>query len=151
MLALLRIVSLLVFLPWYSAHAAEPVLLTKFIAGRDAEEVTSNLKAAFTSHNYTFVRVQEIESQLVPADWKARSVRIVYFCNFDKLNAALLRDSRTTQVMPCRITLIEGQSGVDLIAVNPGWVSEQWNAPELHQQCLLMKRDYLSILEEAAI
>jgi uncharacterized protein (DUF302 family) len=133
------------------AQAAEPALLTQFVPGRNLDETTEVLKQAIVAHNYTFVRQQAIDSRLVPPDWEANSVRIVYFCNFDRMNAALRRDPRTTQVMPCRITLIEGEKGVDLVAVNPAWVSEQWNAPDLQPGCLQMKQDYLAILEEAAL
>jgi len=133
------------------AQAAEPVLLTRFVPERSLDEVTATLKQAITSHNFTFVREQAIDSRLVPVDWEAKSVRIVYFCNFNTMDAALQRDLRTAQIMPCRVTLIEGKQGVELVAVNPAWVSEQWNAPDLQPHCLQLKQDYLAILEEAAL
>lgn len=133
------------------AQAAESALLTRFVSGRSLDEVTATLKQAITSHNFTFVREQAIDSRLVPVDWEAKSVRIVYFCNFNMMDAALQRDLRTAQIMPCRVTLIEGKLGVELVAVNPAWVSEQWNAPDLQPHCLRLKQDYLAILEEAAL
>lgn len=132
-------------------HAAEPALLTRFVPDRSLDETTEVLKRAIVAHNYTFVRQQAIDSRLVPQDWEAKSVRIVYFCNFDKMDAALRRDIRTTRILPCRITLIESDKGVDLVAVNPAWISEQWNAPGLQPGCLQLKEDYLAILEEAAL
>jgi Domain of unknown function DUF302 len=134
-----------------AAQAAEPALLTRFVPGRTLDEATEVLKQAIVAHNYTFVRQQAIDSRLVPPDWEAKSVRIVYFCNFDRMDAALRRDVRTARIMPCRITLIEGDRGVDLVAVNPAWTSEQWNAPDLQPGCLQLKQDYLAILEEAAL
>jgi len=134
-----------------TAHAAEPALLTQFVAGRTLDETTEVLKQAIASHNYTFVRQQAIDSRLVPVDWEVKSVRIVYFCNFDMMDAALRRDIRTARIMPCRITLIEGSKGVDLVAVNPAWISEQWNVPDLQPGCVHLKQDYLAILEEAAL
>jgi uncharacterized protein (DUF302 family) len=133
------------------AHGGEPALLTVRVAGRNLDQVTATLKQAITSHNYSFVREQAIDSRLVPADWEASSVRIVYFCNFSKMDSALKRDVRTTQIMPCRVTLIEGRDGVDLVAVNPAWVSEHWNAPDLQPHCVQLKQDYVAILEEAAL
>jgi cytochrome c oxidase cbb3-type subunit 3 len=135
----------------FGAHAAEPALLTQFVSGRNLDETTEVLKQAIASHNYTFVRQQAIDSRLVPAEWEAKSVRIVYFCNFDMMDAALRRDVRTARIMPCRITLIEGDNGVDLVAVNPAWISEQWNAPDLQPGCAHLKQDYLAILEETAL
>jgi uncharacterized protein (DUF302 family) len=133
------------------AQAAEPALLSVHIPGRSMDEVAATLKQAITAHNYTFVREQAIDSRLVPADWEARSVRIVYFCNFAKMDAALRRDVRTAQLMPCRVTLIEGERGVDLVAVNPAWVSERWDAADLQPHCVQLMRDYQAILEEAAL
>ncbi len=133
------------------AQAAEPALLTRFVPDRSLDEVSDTLKQAITSHNFTFVREQAIDSRLVPVDWEAKSVRIVYFCNFNMMDAALQRDLRTAQIMPCRVTLIEGRQGVEMVAVNPAWVSEQWNVPGLQPHCLQLKRDYLAILEEAAL
>jgi len=133
------------------AQAAELALLTRFVPGRSLDEVTATLKQAITSHNFTFVREQAIDSRLVPVDWEAKSVRIVYFCNFNMMDAALRRDLRTAQIMPCRVTLIEGRQGIEMVAVNPAWVSEQWNAPDLQPHCLRLKQDYLAILEEAAL
>jgi cytochrome c oxidase cbb3-type subunit 3 len=132
-------------------QAAEPALLTRSVPGRSLDEVTATLKQAIISHNFTFVREQAIDSRLVPVDWEAKSVRIVYFCNFNMMDAALHRDLRTAQIMPCRVTLIEGRQGIEMVAVNPAWVSEQWNAPDLQPHCLRLKQDYLAILEEAAL
>jgi cytochrome c oxidase cbb3-type subunit III len=152
MRALLKALPVLLFSFFIGlAQAAEPVLLTRFVPDRSLDEVSDTLKQAITSHNFTFVREQAIDSRLVPVDWEAKSVRIVYFCNFSMMDAALQRDLRTAQIMPCRVTLIEGRQGVEMVAVNPAWVSEQWNAPGLQPHCLQLKRDYLAILEEAAL
>jgi uncharacterized protein (DUF302 family) len=76
-------------------------------------------------------------------------VRLVYFCNFAKMDRALRLDPRATQMLPCRVTLVETPSGVDLIAVNPAWVSQ--TMPALRESCQELKRDYLEILEEASL
>jgi cytochrome c oxidase cbb3-type subunit 3 len=152
MTTLFRLLLLLMFSGLTGvSQAAEPALLTQFVEGRNLDQATEALKQAIGARNFTFVRQQAIDSRLVPVDWEAKSVRIVYFCNFDLMDAALRRSKLTTQIMPCRITLIEGDKGVNLIAVNPAWISEQWNAPDLHSGCQQLKQDYLAILEEAAL
>lgn len=150
--ALLKFLAVLTLSTFsWVAQAAEPALLSQFVEGRNIEQTTEVLKQAIASHNYVFVRQQSIDSRLVPQEWEAKSVRIIYFCNFSLMNNALSRSNLTTQIMPCRITLIEGEKGTNLVAVNPAWVSEQWNAPELHSGCQHLKQDYLTILEETAI
>lgn len=132
-----------------AAAEVEPMLLTATAQNRNLEQVTLALGQAIVNHNYTFVRAQAMDARLVPYAQEVRSVRLVYFCNFAKMDRALRLDPRATQMLPCRITLVETPNGVDLIAVNPAWVSQ--NMPGLHDECLDLKRDYLAILEEAAL
>jgi hypothetical protein len=128
---------------------AEPMILSATIQGRDMEAAIAALNQAIVNHNYTFVRQQAIDSRLVPYAEEVRSVRLVYFCNFAKMDRVLRLDPRATQMMPCRVTLVETPVGVDLIAVNPAWVSQ--NMPLLYEECQELKRDYLAILEEASL
>lgn len=128
---------------------AEPMILSATVQGRGMEAAITALNQAIVNHNYTFVRQQAIDSRLVPYTQEVRSVRLVYFCNFAKMDRALRLDPRATQMLPCRVTLVETPTGVDLIAVNPAWVSQ--NMPGLHAECQELKHDYLAILEEASL
>ena len=142
------------FLLGFSALAqaeAEPALLTKQLPGKNMEQAVTALKSAISNHNYTFVREQAIDSRMVPTDWEARSVYIVYFCNFAKMNQALAIDVRAAQFLPCRITLINTKDGIEMTVVNPAWVSESLGNPLLHIDCQQLKADYLSIMEEVAL
>lgn len=131
--------------------APEPMILTTTAPGRGMEAAVAALNQAIVNHNYTFVRQQAMDSRLVPYEQEVRSVRLVYFCNFAKMNHALQLDPRAAQMVPCRVTLVETPTGVDLIAVNPAWVSQNMGNPALHAECEALKRDYLEILEEAAL
>ncbi len=134
-----------------TAAEPEPMVLTATAQGRDMAAALTSLNQAITNHNYTFVREQAMDSRLVPYAQEVRSVRIVYFCNFAKMNHALKLDPRAAQMLPCRVTLVETPTGVDLIAVNPAWVSQNMGNPELHAECEKLKQDYLAILEEASL
>lgn len=134
------------------AHAEpEPAMLTFAMPGKTMEQAVQDVKNAITSHNYTFVREQAIDSRLVPTGWEAKSAFIVYFCNFDKMNRALAIDVRAAQFLPCRITLLETDGGIEMVVVNPAWVSESLGNPLLHLDCLQLKADYLAIMEEALL
>jgi len=135
--------------PMAPAAESEPMLLTATAQGKTMEQAVVALGQAIVNHNYTFVRQQAIDSRLVPYAEEVRSVRLVYFCNFAKMDRVLRLDPRATQLMPCRVTLVETPAGVDLIAVNPAWVSQ--NVPALHGECQELKNDYLAILEEATL
>jgi len=133
------------------AIAAEPMILSATVHGRDMQAAVAALNQAIVNHNYTFVREQAMDSRLVPYAQEVRSVRLVYFCNFAKMNHALKLDPRAAQMLPCRVTLVETPSGVDLIAINPAWVSQNMGNPDLHAECEKLKLDYLAILEEASM
>jgi cytochrome c oxidase cbb3-type subunit 3 len=132
------------------AQEEEP-LLGVFLDGANIEQATESLIQAINNNNFTFVRQQAIDSHLVPANWEAKSVRIVYFCNFSLMSRALELDTRTAEFLPCRITLIETAKGVNLMAVNPAWVSNRLGNYRLHEYCLKMKIDYLNIMNEVAL
>jgi len=40
---------------------------------------------------------------------------------------------------------------VDLMAVNPAWQSNRLGNYRLHEYCVKMKKDYLTIMNEAAL
>lgn len=129
----------------------EPPLLNILVKGKTMDQVTDSLVQAINNNNYSFVRQQAIDSRLVPVDWEAKSVRIVYFCNFDTMNRALALDTRAAEFLPCRITLIETKEGVELMAVNPAWVSLRLGNYRLHEYCVRLKSDYQAIMNEAAL
>lgn len=139
------------FLAMPAMAQEEEALLNVSIKGKNIEQASEALIQAIGNNNYTFVRQQVMDSPLAPADWKAKSVRIIYFCNFDLMNRALALDTRTAEFLPCRITLIESGEGVDLVAVNPVWVSNRLGNYRLHEYCMTMKKDYLTIMNEAAL
>ncbi len=129
----------------------EPAMLNVLIKDGTMDQATEAVIRAIGSHNYSFVRQQSIDSRLVPQAWEAKSVRIVYFCNFDTMSRALALDTRASEFLPCRITLIETRDGIDLMAVNPAWVSLRMGNYRLHEYCLRLKEDYLAIMNEAAL
>lgn len=149
---------LMVLFFWFGLFFATPAtaqnekpLLKVFLSGKNIEQASDLLIQSIGNHNYTFVRQQSIDSRLVPAGLESRSVRIIYFCNFDLMSHALALDTRTAEFLPCRITLLETDKGVALMAVNPVWVSNRLGNYRLHEHCEKMKQDYLAIMKEAAL
>lgn len=135
----------------YAANVEEPPFLVRVAVGKTLDQATTDLIRAIGNYNYTYVRQQAIDARLVPQEWEAKSVRIVYFCNFAKMERALNIDTRAAQFLPCRVTLSESTHGVLMTAINPAWASAHLNNPLLHQDCAGLKQDYLLILDEAAL
>lgn len=139
-----------------SATQDEPMHLASTARGKTMEQAVEGLQRAIVNHNYSFVRQQSLDSRLVPQGQEAygrdaSAVRLVYFCNFAKMDRALALDPRAAQMLPCRVTLVQTPEGVELLAVNPAWLSHRMGNPALHRECQELKQDYLAILEEAAL
>lgn len=134
-----------------AAVAEEEPLLGVFLEGRSVEQAAESLIQIINSNNFSFIRQQAIDSGLAPPGQEARSVRIVYFCNFNLMSQALAIDTRTAEFLPCRITLLQTEKGVKLMAVNPAWVSSRLGNFRLHEYCEKMKQDYLTIMNEVAL
>ena len=132
-------------------RADEPALLTVRAPNKGMDAAIHDLLQSIGAHNYSFVRQQSIDNRLVPQAWEAADTRIVYFCNFAQMNRALTLDARATEFLPCRVTLFQTRDGIEMVAVNPAWVSERLNNPALHPDCLRLKQDYLDIMNEAAL
>jgi uncharacterized protein (DUF302 family) len=134
-----------------AADEPEPMILTATAEGKNMNEVMLALYEAVRGHNYSFVRQQAIDSRLVPYGQEVRSVRLFYFCNMASMDRALRLDPRAAQMIPYRVTLVETPTGVDMMAVNPAWIAQGLGNPVLQADAVELKRDYLSILDEATL
>ena len=129
-------------------------VLTPLIAihtNKSMEKTLADLKMAIANNNYVYVREQNVDSKLTKIAYENNRVIYVYFCNFNMVSKALKMDSRVGVFLPCVITLIQREKGVDLVAVNPRVISKKLNDSRLTEICNKLTGDYLKILDEAAI
>lgn len=117
----------------------------------DLATTIENVKRAATSNNFVFIREQALDYGLAPEGREDPRRHIVYFCNFAMLNSALSTDPRVGLFLPCRITVVERNGKVTMMAVNPKRLSKIFNNSELNVMCGEMTRLYLAIMEEAAL
>lgn len=117
----------------------------------DLEATIENVKRAVVSNNFIFIRDQRLSSGLAPEGREDPRQHIIYFCNFSLLNTALATDPRVGLFLPCRITVVEQNGKVRMMAVNPKRLSKIFNNTELNTLCDEMTKRYLAIMEEAAI
>jgi len=117
----------------------------------DLEATIENVKRAVVSNNFIFIREQRLSAGLAPEGQEDPRQHIIYFCNFSMLNSALATDPRVGLFLPCRITVVEQNGKVKMMAVNPKRLSKIFNNTELNTLCDEMTKRYLAIMEEAAI
>lgn len=137
-------------LHWQYDKEQEPIITME--SYYDVETTVENIKRAAIGKNFRIIRVQNLENGLFPEAVQNEKQVIVYFCNFNFINQALSLDPRVGLFMPCRITVVEREDGtVELMAINPAYMSRMYNNAELNESCDRMHDIYESIMEEATL
>lgn len=134
---------------WKHKEFEEPVIMLD--SDYTLEETVENVKRAAIGKNFRIIRVQNLEEGLYPEGEQNKKQVIIYFCNFGMINQALSLDPRIGLFMPCRITVIEEEDGVHMMAINPRYLSRVYNNAELDQSCTEMFNTYAEIMEEASL
>ncbi len=114
-------------------------------------ETVENLKRAAIGKNFRIIRVQHLESGFVEEGKEDRREVIVYFCNFNLIDSALKLDPRVGLFMPCRITVVERDRRVQLMAINPKYLAKLYNNHDMDESCQQMYDIYTEIMEEATL
>ncbi len=134
---------------WKSAELESPVIMLE--SDYNLEETVENVKRAAIGKNFRIIRVQNLEEGLFPEAEQNKKQVVIYFCNFGFINKALSLDPRIGLFMPCRITVVEEENGVHMMAINPRYLSRVYNNAELDQSCTEMVNIYTEIMEEASL
>ncbi len=127
----------------------DPII--QFESAYDLEQTLENLKQAVVGRNFRVIREQYLEEGLAPAGEENRRQVMLYFCNFAFLNEALALDPRVGLFLPCRVTVVETDQGVQVMSINPQNLSRLFNNNELDQACQKMHDLYAEIIEEATL
>lgn len=109
------------------------------------------VKRAVAGQNFKIIRQLMLDHDASPVQQSVTNEIIIYFCNFNKLDRALKLDKRTGLFLPCRITIIERDGKVILMAVNPKKISTLFQNHSLDELCDELNQNYLAILEEATL
>jgi len=135
---------------WKHDEDATPIMTME--SSYDVETTVENIKRAAVGKNFRIIRIQNLENGLFPEKKQNKKQVIVYFCNFNFINEALSIDPRVGLYMPCRITVVEKEDGtVELMSINPRFLSRMYNNNELKESCNKMYNVYESIMEEATL
>lgn len=113
------------------------------------QETVESVKRAVTGKNFRLIREQYLEDGLTPAGQENKNQVVIYFCNFKFLYDALGLDPRIGMFLPCRVTVVEKDGVVKVMAVNPNFLSRLFNNSELDSACDELYAIYSDILEEA--
>ncbi|HEC17232.1 MAG TPA: c-type cytochrome [Sedimenticola sp.] len=90
------------------------------------------------------------EGIVEPGTENARQ-RVIYFVDLVMLSDGLALDPRMGLFLPCRITVVEQDGVVKLMAANPQQYAALFNNSALNEFGRMLFRTYLSIFEEATL
>jgi cytochrome c oxidase cbb3-type subunit 3 len=115
------------------------------------EETIENVKQSVISQNFQLIRTDYLEHGLVEEGQENQKQVILHFCNFKFLYDALAIDPRVGMFLPCRVTVVEQDGKVQVMTINPLYLSHVFNNDDLDEACRHMYRVYQSILEDATL
>lgn len=123
--------------------------LISYTSPDSLKDTVENIKRAIIGKNFKIIRQQYLNQGLAAEGQENTKQIIIYFCNFNFLNKALTIDPRVGLFLPCRITVVEKNNKVSIIASNPLYMSRFFNNEELHKLCKNMHDIYTDIIEES--
>ncbi|MGV6827285.1 MAG: c-type cytochrome [bacterium] len=115
------------------------------------DETVNNINQALTGSNFRLFPQRVLEEGLTDEfshNIKQVSVR---FCNFKRLYRLINTEPRLGVALPCRITVIEREGKVLLVAPNLLLLSDLFNNDELRAQAEIMDEMVRDILDEATL
>lgn len=134
---------------WHFSEIEEPIITQE--SNYSLQETVENIKRSAIGKNFRIIRIQNLEDGLFEENQQNKKQVVIYFCNFNFINKALSLDPRVGLFMPCRITVVEEAGKIQLMAINPRYLSRVYNNSELKQACTEMFNIYTEIMEEATL
>ena len=132
-----------------SLRPGSPVLVVE--SPYTLEQTVENIKQSIISQNFQLIRTDYLEHGLVKEGKENKRQVVLHFCNFKFLYDALAIDPRVGMFLPCRVTVVEVDGKVRVMAVNPLYLSHLFNNDELDDACKRMTAVYRAILEDATL
>jgi cytochrome c oxidase cbb3-type subunit 3 len=115
------------------------------------DETVENLKESITSQNFMLVRTDYLDHGLAEEGQEDKRQVILHFCNFKFLFDALAIDPRVGMFLPCRVTVVERGDKVQVMTINPLYLSSLFNNNDLDEACKQMHGIYTEIIEDATL
>lgn len=126
----------------------EPQVISK-VSQFGFEETLDRLKTAIKRKGYQIVREHTLDAGFAEAGTENHRQWIIYFANFHLINESLTRDSRMGLFLPGRITLIEKEGQVSVLAVNPAIYNQLFSNNTLIELGKTLQHFYLAVIGEA--
>jgi len=115
------------------------------------DETIENLRQSIISQNFQLIRTEYLEHGLVEEGKEDKKQVVLHFCNFKFLYEALAIDPRVGMFLPCQVTVVQVDGKVQVMTINPMYLSHLFNNNELDDACKKMTAVYRAIIEDATL
>jgi cytochrome c oxidase cbb3-type subunit 3 len=131
-----------------SVEGNQPATIS-YVSSSNFKDTIENVKQAIVNANFVLIRMQDLDSGLVPAADADPDKVVIYFCNFHLIDKFLKIDPRIGVFLPCRVTVTRQNGRVRLQTVNPKILSGLFNNDELQKACDEMTKMYRDVMEDS--
>lgn len=134
--------GILLLLNIASVNAAQP---STFVVNADSsfKQAIQHVKEAVVDHNFRVVRERDLSV-------KGTRIHAIWFCNFEFLNKAIHLHKRIGYMLPFRITVIERNGKITVLAGDPNKSLKLVNS-KIGGICNTITAAYKDILEEVSL
>ncbi|MGB7933537.1 MAG: c-type cytochrome, partial [Gammaproteobacteria bacterium] len=115
------------------------------------EETVENVRQSIISQNFQLIRTEYLEHGLVEDGKEDKRQVVLHFCNFKFLYEALVIDPRVGMFLPCKVTVAEVKGKVQIMTINPLYLSQLFNNNELDDACKRLTGIYRAIIEDSTL
>jgi cytochrome c oxidase cbb3-type subunit 3 len=137
--------------PVVQETGTEPLTLT-YESSSGFDETVESLRAAIRSNNFRVFPDRYLEEGLTDEFSVNKKQVSLRFCNFNKLFEALKLEPRLGVILPCTVTVVEGEDGkVRIIAANVEALAKLFNNDKLSEAFATIKASYDTILDEVTL
>lgn len=131
-----------------SSTKVQPIIIR--VSPYSYQKTIINLKKAISGRNYRIIGLQKVEQGYVEKGNESSDL-MIYFCNFNLVNVAIKVDRRIGQFLPCRISIVERDGKVYLMAMNPKAIGRLLHNSKLKKICNRVSNMYQEIMDEVTI
>jgi uncharacterized protein (DUF302 family) len=114
-------------------------------------EAMVSLQASIAQNGYTLSRIQRVDYGLNKRGYETDKYRVVFFGKPEEISELSRNYPELVPFLPLKITLIQKDEGVEMVAINPARLKRLYPEPELEPTFERWQRDIQKILHDASV
>lgn len=114
-------------------------------------EAMVSLQASIAQNGYTLSRIQRVDYGLSKRGYETDKYRVVFFGKPEEISELSKNYPELVPFLPLKITLIQMDEGVEMVAINPARLKHLYPDPQLEPTFERWQQDIQKILHDASV